>query len=105
MAHGDGGVFMRATQQREDPFLRGGTASQRFLQRYRKYPFPVRMTGLFLVGFMLGGVIETFACMTHMYESVMAKKDMRRHDFDEFVADFRDNVERWQRQDMMRRGS
>ncbi|RNE98764.1 uncharacterized protein Tco025E_09172 [Trypanosoma conorhini] len=103
MTHGDTSVFARATRQTEDPFLRGGTASQRFLHRYRKYPFPVRMTGLFLVGFVLGGVIETFACKTHMYESVMAKKDMRRHDFDEFVDDFRENVERWQRQDMLQR--
>ncbi|EAN92611.1 hypothetical protein C3747_32g750c [Trypanosoma cruzi] len=103
MTHGDTSVFARATQQTRDTFLRGGTASQRFLQRYRKYPYPVRMAGLFLLGFALGGVIETFACKTHMYESVMAKKDMRRHEFDEFVADFRENMERWQRQDMMQR--
>ncbi|KEG05353.1 hypothetical protein DQ04_23061000 [Trypanosoma grayi] len=128
MARTDG-VFVRATRQKEDPFLRGGTASRRFLQRYRTYPYPVRMAGLFLVGFVLGSIIETFACKTHMYESVMAKKDMRRHDFDEFVVDFRQNVyesvmakkdmrrhdfdefvvdfrqnvERWQQQDMTQR--
>ncbi|ORC85019.1 uncharacterized protein TM35_000391930 [Trypanosoma theileri] len=102
MAYGDD-VFARATRQKNDPFLRGGTASRRFLQKYRTFPYPVRMSGLFLVGFILGSIIETFACKTHMYESVMSKKDTRRHDFDEFVVDFRQNVERWQRQDMVQK--
>ncbi|CAG9567178.1 conserved hypothetical protein [Leishmania major strain Friedlin] len=63
------------------------------------------MFGIFLVGFSLGLVLEVFACKTHLYESVMMKKDARRHEFDEFVVDFRQNVERWQREDMGKRRS
>lgn len=83
----------------DDPFLRQGTAVSRFFKRYRMMPLPARMFGIFLMGFTLGLIIETFACKTHLYESVMSKKDTRRHDFDEFVVDFRQKVETWQRQD------
>ncbi|SYZ62406.1 hypothetical_protein (plasmid) [Leishmania braziliensis MHOM/BR/75/M2904] len=87
-------------QKTRDPFLRDGTATSRFLRAYRtRLPFAARMFGIFLVGFSLGFVLEVFACKTHLYESVMMKKDARRHDFDEFVLDFRQSVERWQRED------
>ncbi|KAG5473374.1 hypothetical protein LSCM4_03437 [Leishmania orientalis] len=89
-----------------DPFLRDGTATSRFLRAYRaQLPFPARMFGIFLIGFILGLVLEVFACKTHLYESVMMKKDARRHEFDEFVVDFRQRVERWQREDMSQRHS
>lgn len=91
-------------QKARDPFLRDGTATSRFFKAYRtQLPFPARMFGVFLVGFTLGLVLEVFACKTHLYESVMMKKDARRHEFDEFVVDFRQNVERWQREDMGKR--
>jgi hypothetical protein len=93
-----------ASQTRRDPFLREGTATSRFFRAYRtRLPFAGRMAGIFFLGFFLGLVIEVFACKTHLYESVMMKKDARRHEFDEFVVDFRQNVERWQRQDMSKR--
>ncbi|GET85459.1 hypothetical protein, conserved [Leishmania tarentolae] len=99
------GVY-RSTQRTPDPFLRDGTVSSRFFRAYRTtLPFPARMLGIFLVGFSLGLVLEVFACKTHLYESVMMKKDARRHEFDEFVVDFRQNVERWQREDMGKRQS
>ncbi|KPI82762.1 hypothetical protein ABL78_8226 [Leptomonas seymouri] len=95
------------SQKRRDPFLREGTATSRFFRAYRtRLPFPARMFGVSLLGFTVGMVIEVFACRTHLYESVMMKKDARRHELDEFVVDFRQNVERWQREDMSkRRGS
>ena len=96
-------VYTRS-QTKRDPFLREGTATSRFFRAYRtQLPLPARMFGIFLLGFTLGMVIEVFACKTHLYESVMMKKDARRHEFDEFVVDFRQNVERWQREDMSRR--
>ncbi|KPA74910.1 putative mitochondrial hypothetical protein [Leptomonas pyrrhocoris] len=98
------GQMYARSQTRRDPFLREGTATSRFFRAYRaRLPFPVRMSGIFLLGFSLGLVIEVFACKTHLYESVMMKKDARRHEFDEFVVDFRQNVERWQREDMGKR--
>ncbi|CAJ1985699.1 hypothetical protein conserved [Leishmania donovani] len=98
-------VYRNASKTR-DPFLRDGTVSSRFFRSYRtQLPFPARMFGIFLVGFSLGLVLEVFACKTHLYESVMMKKDARRHEFDEFVVDFRQNVERWQREDMGKRQS
>lgn len=98
-------VYRNAPKTR-DPFLRDGTVSSRFFRAYRtQLPFPARMFGIFLVGFSLGLVLEVFACKTHLYESVMMKKDARRHEFDEFVVDFRQNVERWQREDMGKRRS
>ncbi|KAG5487931.1 hypothetical protein LSCM1_08246 [Leishmania martiniquensis] len=94
----------RRPQKMQDPFLRDGTATRRFFRAYRaRLPFPARMFGIFLVGFALGLVLEVFACKTHLYESVMMKKDLRRHAFDEFVLDFRQSVERWQREDMSKR--
>lgn len=84
-----------------DPFLRDGTATSRLFRAYRtRLPFPLRMLGIGVLGFVLGLIIEVFACKTHLYESVMMKKDTRRHDFDEFVVDFRDKVEYWQRKDI-----
>lgn len=98
-------VYLNAPKAR-DPFLRDGTVSSRFFRAYRtRLPFPARMFGIFLVGFSLGLVLEVFACKTHLYESVMMKKDARRHEFDEFVVDFRQSVERWQREDMSKRQS
>ncbi|CAD2212760.1 hypothetical protein AGDE_00399 [Angomonas deanei] len=85
---------------KRDPFLRDGTRASRVVKAFRQYPFPVRMFGIFLMGFTLGSIIEIFACKTHLYESVMSKKDVRRHEFDEFVVDFRKNVETWQQEDM-----
>ncbi|KAG5512106.1 hypothetical protein JKF63_07571 [Porcisia hertigi] len=96
-------VYVKA-QRTRDPFLRDGTTTSRLFRAYRtQLPFPVRLFGVFLVGFSLGLVLEVFACKTHLYESVMMKKDARRHEFDEFVLDFRHNVERWQREDMSKR--
>ncbi|EPY31244.1 hypothetical protein STCU_03551 [Strigomonas culicis] len=95
--------FPASSHVKEDPFLRDGTRVSRAFKRYRTLPFPVRMSGIFLLGFSLGCFIEIFACKTHLYESVMSKKDARRHEFDEFVVDFRRNVERWQREDMQKK--
>lgn len=101
---GAAGLLYANTTRPRDVFLREGTATSRFFRAYRKeLPFPARMFGIFLLGFSLGMVIEVFACKTHLYESVMMKKDARRHEFDEFVVDFRQNVERWQREDMGKR--
>ncbi|AAQ15671.1 hypothetical protein, conserved [Trypanosoma brucei gambiense DAL972] len=96
-------VMARATKRKGDPFLRDGTRSLRFIRYYRTLPYPIRMSGIFALGFALGSIVEIFACKTHLYESVMANKDARRHDFDEFVVEFRENVENWQQQDAMRR--
>jgi len=92
---------LSTTSSANDPFLRDGTATSRLFRAYRtQLPFPLRMLGIGLLGFTLGLVIEIFACKTHLYESVMMKKDARRHEFDEFVVDFREKVERWQQEDM-----
>lgn len=101
---GAAGLLYTSTTRSRDVFLREGTATSRFFRAYRtRLPFPVRMLGIFALGFSVGMVLEVFACKTHLYESVMMKKDARRHEFDEFVVDFRQNVERWQREDMGKR--
>lgn len=93
-------ILKRSAVPQSDLFLRQGTATSRFFRYYRtQLPFPARMCGVFLLGFSLGMVIEVFACKTHLYESVLSKKEARRHEFDEFVVDFRHRVEQWQRED------
>ncbi|KAK7197584.1 hypothetical protein NESM_000708600 [Novymonas esmeraldas] len=103
-ARGAVGRVYTTSRTTRDPFLRDGTALRRFLRAYRtRLPFAARMFGIFAVGFAVGLVLEVFACKTHLYESVMMKKDSRRHEFDEFVVDLRQNVARWQREDVQRR--
>eukprot|EP00744_Colponema_vietnamica_P017671 GILI01024860.1.p1 GENE.GILI01024860.1~~GILI01024860.1.p1 ORF type:complete len:162 (+),score=22.77 GILI01024860.1:32-487(+) len=85
--------------QAKDPFLRTPTKSRKFLKVFVSYPFPVRMGGIFVVGFAFGAIIEVFACKTMLYESVTKNKDRRRHEFDEFVVGFRKDMEKWQEED------
>lgn len=93
-------VFKRASRKDHDPFLRDQSNARKSLHAFRQQHVVVRYSLVFLIGFTLGAVIEFFACKTHLYEAVMANKDSRRHQMDEFVVDFRKNVNRWQREDM-----
>lgn len=88
--------------QAKDPFLRKPTRSRQFVKKFTTYSFPVRMSGVFAVGFAFGAVIEVFACKTMLYESVSKNKDKRRHEFDNFVVEFRQNVDKWQEEDRKR---
>lgn len=96
------GILRRSMRRKptDDPFLRSPTTTQRTLKTFRELPWVFRYSMVFMVGFIIGGVIEVFACKTHLYEAVMANKDTRRHKLDEFVVDFRRNVDKWQREDM-----
>jgi hypothetical protein len=84
----------------DDPFHRNPTTSQRSIKMFRQQHVLVRYSLVFVVGFIAGSIIEFFACKTRLYESVMANKDSRRHQMDEFVVDFRRNMDKWQREDM-----
>lgn len=95
-------VFRRAGRKDTDPFFRDGTGFQKAMHNFRKRPAFIRYPVVFGFGFLVGAVIEVFACKTKLYEAVMVKKDARRHELDEFVVDFRRNVERWQTEDMKR---
>lgn len=97
-----GNVFKRASRKDHDPFLRDGGSARRALTEFRKRPAVVRYSLVFCVGFLFGAIVEVFACKTRLYEAVMVNKDTRRHDLDEFVVDFRKNVERWQTEDIKR---
>jgi hypothetical protein len=66
----------------------------------RSFPLPQRMVILFCTSFFFGGLIELFACSTGLYEAVTENKTKRRHDLDEFVAEFQDNLAKWQEEDM-----
>ena len=86
----------QATQQPRQPFF------MRFAIALRKRPFYQRMGVLFLGGFVIGGFAETFACKTGLYASVTDSKARRRHQLDEWVAEFQDNLSEWQKEDMQR---
>lgn len=98
-------IFKRAARRDEDPFFRDGTNARKALREFRQRPAIVRYAFIFALGFSVGALVEVFACKTHLYESVMSKKETRRHEFDEFVVDYRRNVEKWQQNDMRRAGS
>lgn len=97
-------IFKRAARRDEDPFFRDGTNARKALREFRQRPAIVRYAFIFGLGFAVGAVVEVFACKTNLYETVMSKKDSRRHEFDEFVVDYRRNVEKWQQDDMKRAG-
>jgi hypothetical protein len=97
-------VFKRAARQDHDPFLRGQSNSRKSLHTFRQQHVIVRYGLVFTVGFVIGAVIEFFACKTHLYEAVMANKDVRRHQMDEFVVDLRRNMDKWQREDIAAQG-
>lgn len=92
-------VFKRSTK--EDHFLREGNSTRRFIKQFRQKHVVLRCATFFAVGFTIGALVEVFVCKTHLYEAVMVKKENRRHEMDEFVVDFRRNIEKWQRQDML----
>lgn len=101
------GIFKRSMRKKDhdDPFHRKPTTSQKTIKTFRQQHFVVKYSLVFIVGFLAGSIIEFFACKTKLYEAVMANKDSRRHQMDEFVVDFRKNVDKWQREDMkLRRG-
>lgn len=75
---------------------------QRAIKRLRLRPLWQQMAVIFTGSFCFGAVVEVFACKTHLYESVVHKKAQRRHEFDEFVADLRENVEEWTKEDQQR---
>ncbi|KAG8346744.1 hypothetical protein ERJ75_001329700 [Trypanosoma vivax] len=96
-------VWQRATKPDKDPFLRNATAARRFLRSYRLLPYPVRMLGIVAIGFSLGSVVGLFAWQTGLFEAVIEKKDIRRHELDTFVVNFREDLLKWQQQDAERR--
>ena len=73
-----------------------------FATKLRQKPFLLRMGFVYCGSFAFGAVIEYFACKTGLYETVASKKADRRLEIDEFVADFRTNLEKWQEEDKQR---
>ena len=91
--------------RRSDPFQRTNESKPmtfRMAGNLRTMSFPARMSIVFGIGFGFGTVIEVFACKTHLYEIVGMKKELRRHEIDEFVVKFRSDMEKWQEEDLKR---
>jgi hypothetical protein len=65
-------------------------------------PFFARFIFCFGIGFAIGAMLEVFVCKTHLYEAVMAKKEDRRHELDEFTVSMRTNMLKWQEEDQER---
>ncbi len=70
--------------------------------KLRQRPFVIRMGVVYCGSFLFGAMVEYFACSTGLYETVASKKADRRLEIDEFVADFRQNMEKWQQEDKER---
>lgn len=76
-------------------------ASQKsFVTKIKSLPPWARYLFMFSVSFCVGASMEAFSIKTGLYESIVANKTNRRHDLDEFVADFRADLEKWQAEDM-----
>lgn len=68
--------------------------------KLRAIPFGRRMTIIYLGTFVVGFAVETFACKTGLYAAVTHKKTERRHELDEIVLEFRQNMEKWTAEDI-----
>ena len=66
-----------------------------------EFDFHGKCVALFLVGFMVGAAMQIFTCKTRLYEVVAAKKQKRRHDLDEWVLEYREQVEKWAMEDKL----
>ena len=68
--------------------------------RIKALSLPVRMSVFFAGAFTIGFVIEAFACSTGLYQAVLHKKTQRRFEMDEMVFELRENVAKWQADDI-----
>ena len=68
--------------------------------KLRGLSFSVRMGIIFTGAFSLGFAIEAFAAKTGLYKTVVHNKTERRIKLDEQVLEFRENMKKWQEEDM-----
>ena len=68
----------------------------------KDYNFYGRCVILFAVGFAVGAVMQVFACKTKLYEIVAEKKGKRRLDLEEWVVEYRSQVEKWALEDKLK---
>lgn len=68
--------------------------------KLRAIPFYRRMAIIYAGTFVIGFAVETFACKTGLYAAVTHKKTERRHQLDEVVLEFRQNLEKWTQEDI-----
>lgn len=70
--------------------------------KLRTKPFLMRMGVVYAGSFIIGATVEFFACKTGLYQTVANKKATRRLEIDTFVADMRENLDKWTKEDMAR---
>ena len=103
------GLFSKGARAKPDPTLSftqqtikeaGANAGSR--KEVQEMPLPQKMVIAFCCSFAIMCPIEWFMCKTHLYDTIMMHKDSRRHEIDEFVVTFREDISKWQEEDMRR---
>lgn len=70
------------------------------MARLRRMSFPARMSVIYAGSFLFGFALETFACKTGLYGAIVHNKTERRHSIDAAVVEFRENLDKWTKEDI-----